>query len=99
MFAPAGLIVFLMGIAMMINTNFGWGKFWVLIGLIGYVSTFVTGIAVLSPLAKKIGAAAAANGPTHPETIALIQRILLIVRVDLTVLLIVVLDMITKPFS
>jgi uncharacterized membrane protein len=98
-FAPAGLVVFLMGIAMMINTNFGWGKFWVVIGLIGYVATFATGIAVLSPLAKKIGASVAANGPTHPETIALIQRILLIVRVDLTVLLIVVLDMITKPFS
>ena len=28
-FAPAGLVVFLMGIAMMINTNWGWGTFWV----------------------------------------------------------------------
>ena len=38
---------------MMINTNWGWGKFWVVVGLIGYVATFVTGIAVLSPLAKE----------------------------------------------
>jgi uncharacterized membrane protein len=98
-FAPAGLIVFAMGIAMMINTNFGWGQFWVVVGLIGYATTFVTGVAVLSPMAKKIAVLAADRGPTDPETIALIKRILLIVRFDVAMLLVVVLDMITKPFS
>jgi len=98
-FAPAGLVVFVMGIAMMINTNWGWGTFWVVAGLIGYALTFVTGIAVLSPLAKKIEAAAEHNGPEHPETIALIDRILLIARVDVAVLLLVIVDMVTKPFS
>ncbi len=98
-FAPAGLVVFLMGIAMMINTDWGWGKFWVVAGLVGYATTFVTGIAVLSPLAKKIEASAEQNGPEHPATIALIDRILLIARVDVAVLLLVIVDMITKPFS
>ena len=32
-FAPAGLVVFLMGIAMMINTNWGWSHFWIVLGL------------------------------------------------------------------
>jgi uncharacterized membrane protein len=98
-FAPAGLIVFAMGIAMMINTNFGWGKFWVIVGLVGYATTFVTGIAVLSPLTKEIAASAAEHGPTAPETMALIKKTLLIVRFDVALLLIVVLDMVTKPFS
>lgn len=98
-FAPAGLVVFLMGIAMMLNTNWGWGTFWIDAGLIGYAITFITGLAVLSPLAKKIKASAEQNGPEHPETIALIDRILLIARVDVTVLLLVVADMVTKPFS
>ena len=44
-FAPAGLVVFLMGIAMMINTNWGWGHFWIVLGLIGYAATFAVGIA------------------------------------------------------
>src|SRR5207248_833576 len=42
LFAPAGLVVLLMGIAMMINGGGGilqWGKFWVVVGLIGYVIT------------------------------------------------------------
>ncbi len=98
-FAPAGLVVFLMGIAMMINTNWGWGTFWVDAGLVGYAATFITGLAVLSPLAKKIEASAKQNGPEHPATIALIDRILLIARVDMALLLLVIVDMVTKPFS
>ena len=99
LFAPAGLVVFLMGVAMMLNTDWGWGKFWIVAGLIGYASTFITGIAVLAPLAKKIEASAEANGPTDPMTIALINRILLIARVDVAMLLLVIADMVTKPFS
>jgi uncharacterized membrane protein len=99
LFAPAGLVVFLMGIAMVINGDLGWAHFWVITGLIGYAATFVTGIGVLSPLAKKITLSAEQNGPEHPETIALINRILMVARVDVTVLLLVVADMVLKPFS
>jgi uncharacterized membrane protein len=98
-FAPVGLVTFLMGIAMMINTSLGWGHFWIVAGLIGYASTFIVGIAILSPMAKKIDESAEKNGPTHPETIALIERIMLIARFDVAVLMLVVLDMVTKPFA
>ena len=98
-FAPVGLITFLMGIAMMINTSWGWGHFWIVAGLIGYASTFIVGVAILSPMAKKIDESAEKNGPTHPETIALIEKIMFIARFDVAVLLLVVLDMVTKPFA
>jgi uncharacterized membrane protein len=99
LFAPGGLIVLAMGIAMMINTNWGWGKFWVVAGLVGYALTFVTGIGVLSPLAKKIDVLLREKGPAAPETQATIQRILLVARFDIAILLLVVADMVTKPFS
>lgn len=99
LFAPAGLVVLGLGIAMMVNTDWGWGKFWVVAGLVGYGLTFVTGIAVLSPLAKKIDALMADKGPAAPETQAAIQRILVVARFDVAVLLLVVADMVTKPFS
>jgi uncharacterized membrane protein len=98
-FAPGGLVVLLMGIGMVIHNHLGWGHFWIVAGLIGYAATFVTGIGVLSPLAKKIEHSAATNGAEHPETIALIQRILLIARFDIAVLLLVVADMVLKPFA
>ncbi len=98
-FAPAGLVVVAMGIAMMLNTDWGWGKFWIVAGLVGYAITFFTGVGVLSPLAKKVTALTEEKGPTHPETAAAITRILMIARIDVAMLLLVVVDMVTKPFS
>jgi hypothetical protein len=99
LFAPAGLVVFLMGIGMVIHLHLGWGHFWIVAGLAGYAATFTTGIGVLAPLIKKIDASATANGVEHPQTIALIERVMLIARVDTAVLLLVVADMVLKPFS
>jgi uncharacterized membrane protein len=97
LFAPAGLVVVAMGIAMMVNTDWGWGRFWVIAGLVGYAITFVTGIAVLSPLAKKVTALVEEKGATDPETTAQIKKILIIARVDVALLLLVVVDMVSKP--
>jgi uncharacterized membrane protein len=99
LFSPAAGIVLLAGIAMMINTNWGWEHFWVTAGLIGFASTFVTGIAVLAPRTKKLDAMMQAQGPNAPETQAAIKQILLIARFDMAVLLLVVVDMVVKPFS
>jgi len=97
LFAPAGLVVVAMGIAMMVNTNWGWGRFWVVAGLVGYAITFVTGVGVLAPLAKRVTALVEEKGATHPETTAQIKKILMIARIDVALLLLVVLDMVTKP--
>ena len=99
LFAPAGGVVLVMGIAMMINTNCGWGKFWIVAGLIGYALTMAIGTGVLSPQAKRIAGLSEAKGVTDPETQAAIRRILVIARFDVAVLLLVVADMVTKPFS
>ena len=98
-FAPIGLITFLMGLAMMLNTNWGWGHFWIVVGLIGYATTFGIGIGLIAPTVKKLHAVIETNGPTHPDSIALIKRVMLLARVDVALLLIVVLDMVTKPFA
>ena len=100
LFAPAGLVVLAMGITMVINSpEIGFGTTWVDIGLVGYALTFITGIAVLAPLAKKIVTLSETAGAEAPETQAAIQKILLIARFDIAVLLIVVADMLLKPFS
>ena len=99
LFAPAGLVVLLMGIAMVINADLGWGHFWVIAGLVGYAATFATGVGVLSPLAKKVDVLLREKGPDDAETQAAIERILLVARVDQAVLLLVVADMTLKPFS
>jgi uncharacterized membrane protein len=64
--APAGWWCCCPGVAMMLNTDWGWGQFWVEAGLVGFASTFVTGVAILGPLAKKIHALVESQGPTAP---------------------------------
>jgi uncharacterized membrane protein len=99
LFAPASGIVLAMGIAMVINEHIGFGTTWVTIGLIGFAISFVTGIAVLSPRARKLVGLFDTVGAAAPETQKAIGEIILIARIDVAVLLIVVGDMFMKPFS
>ena len=99
LFSPAAVITLAAGIAMMINTDWGWNHFWVVVGLLGFASTFVTGMFVLSPRARKVNQLVQTVGPTAPETQAAIREILLIARFDIAVLLLVIVDMVVKPFS
>jgi uncharacterized membrane protein len=98
-FAPIGLLVLAMGIAMVVNLNLDWGTSWIVIGLVGYAITFSTGLLVLGPQAKRIGQLIETAGANAAETQAAIRRILLIARVDEGVLLVVVAAMILKPFT
>ncbi|HLX31920.1 MAG TPA: DUF2269 family protein [Gaiellaceae bacterium] len=99
LFAPAGGIVLAMGIVMVINQHIGFGTTWVDIGLAGWALSFVTGIAVLSPRAKRIVELCDTVGTKAPETQAAIREILLLARIDVAVLVLVVADMLMKPFS
>jgi uncharacterized membrane protein len=98
-FAPAGLVVVAMGVAMVLNAHLGFDHFWIAFGLAGFLTTFVIGVAVLSPRAKKLSVLIREKGPEAPETQAAIASILLIARGDIALLLLVVVDMVTKPFS
>jgi uncharacterized membrane protein len=97
-FAPSGLIVVAMGIAMVLNAHLGFGHFWIIFGLLGFLTTFLIGVGVLGPMAKKLNELVTEKGPTAPETQAAISTILLIARADIAMLLLVIVDMVTKPF-
>jgi uncharacterized membrane protein len=99
LFAPAGLVVLAMGITMVVNDHIGFGTTWVIVGLVGYATTFTTGVAFLSPRAKRIAELLETKGAAATETQAAIKQILLIARIDVGVLLLVVADMLMKPFS
>src|SRR5215470_2735696 len=98
-FAPIGLLVLAMGIAMVVNLSLDWGTSWIVIGLVGYAITFLTGLLVLGPQAKRVAQLIETAGAEAAETQAAIQRILLLARIDMGVLLLVVADMVLKPFT
>jgi len=98
-FAPAAIVVLAAGIGMTMNLKLGYDQFWLIFGLIGFASTFLIGIGVLAPRARRLSVLAAEKGPEAPETQAAISEILLIARVDSAVLLLVIIDMVAKPFA
>jgi uncharacterized membrane protein len=98
-FAPISLLVLLAGIGMVINLHWGWGTTWIIIGLVGFAITALTGSLVLGPQAKRVGQLIEASGAEAAETQAAVQRLLLLARVDMGVLRLVVADMILKPFN
>ena len=69
LFAPTALIVVLAGIGLVLEGNWDWGQLWIVFALGAYAVSFVVGIGILTPLAKKLPTV----GPATPEGQALIR--------------------------
>lgn len=95
---PASLVVLAAGIALVLYTPaLGFTDAWILIGLIGYAATFVTGAFFIGPTAGKIGATIQREGPEAPTVAPMIARLFTISRIDQVVLLFVIWAMVFKP--
>lgn len=93
-----GAGAFLTGIALVVNAEFwDFGDDWIVIGLVLFAVTFVTGAAFLGPEAGRVGKLVAAEGASSPAAQARIRRILLVSRIDLVVLFLIIFDMAVKP--
>lgn len=98
LFIPASLSVLIFGILMVADGPWEFDQLWIVIGLVGYAATFLTGILVLEPRAKKIAALTEANGGVmSPGAILEARKLLMLMRIDYTVLWVVVADMTLKP--
>jgi len=99
-FAPASGLVLLMGITMVIYSPFiSFSETWILIGLGGFVITFITGTFFLGPAAGRLSKLFETEGPSSPAVQAGMKRIFAISRIDQVVLVLVILDMVFKPGS
>jgi uncharacterized membrane protein len=96
-FLPSSLLVLVLGIILTVDGPWDFGQTWIVLALIGYGLSFVTGAAFLGPESGRIGKLLAAEGPDSPAVRARIQRIFLISRIELVLLYLIVLDMVVKP--
>jgi len=93
-FIPASFLTVVFGA---ITATFGgmWGQLWVILGLVGFASTFLTGLLMLEPEGRKIGAMLEAGRPDDAAVAG--KRLLTIGKFDYTVMLMVIVDMVLKP--
>ena len=92
-FTPAALLVVLAGAGLMIEGNWPWGRLWVIWALATFAATFVMGLFVIAPMAKKLPVV----GPTTAEGQELIRKIFSHLRIDLVLLVSIVFAMTVKP--
>jgi uncharacterized membrane protein len=99
-FARASVVALLAGLALVIYAPFVYfSETWVIVGLVGYVATFLTGAGFVGPESGRIGELIAERGPADAEVQQRIRRIFVISRIELVVLVAVVADMVFKPGS
>jgi hypothetical protein len=99
LFVPASLIVVVMGIALVIESDaWTFSYLWIVLGLIGYAATFVTGFFFIRPASERIGSEMERQGgQLTPELRANIRKLIVTARVDYVTFALVVLDMVVKP--
>jgi hypothetical protein len=99
LFVPASLIVVVMGIAMVIeNDAWTFSYLWIVLGLIGYAATFVTGFFFIRPASERIAAELEQqDGRLTPGLRATIRKLIVTARVDYVTFALVILDMVVKP--
>jgi uncharacterized membrane protein len=97
-FMPVSLTVLVMGIVLVLYTPaLGFTDAWILVGLIGYAATFVTGAFFIGPTSGTLAKETETEGPDSPAVQAGIRKIFAISRIDQVVLLVVIADMVFKP--
>jgi uncharacterized membrane protein len=95
MFVPASLVVILAGVGLMIEGSWDWGQLWVIFTLLTFGASFLTGLLVIAPMAKRLPGV----GPATPAGQELIRRLFTILRIDLAYMYAIVFAMTVKPTS
>ena len=94
-FAPMSMLTLAFGL-IMCWFWVGFSDLWILIGLAGYATTFCIGMFIFKPTADRMAAMIARDGVT-PAALAQGQRILSAARLDYSVMLVIIADMVLKP--
>jgi uncharacterized membrane protein len=95
-FMPSSLVVLVSGILLVNEGNWDWGETFVVLGLIGWAVVSFTAFGYITRSMKRVGVRMATEGPS-PELGAEVNRLVLIARVLILVLLAVVFVMVVKP--
>jgi len=94
-FAPMSMLTLLFGL-IMCAFWVGFSDLWIIIGLVGYATTFSIGMFIFKPTGERMGAMIAKEGVT-PSVLAIGQRMMSAARFDYAVMLVIVADMVLKP--
>jgi uncharacterized membrane protein len=99
LFIPASLVVVIFGISLVIESDaWSFDQLWIVIGLVGYAATFVTGLFFIKPASERVAAEMEEQGGRlTPRLRADVRKLIVTARVDYVTFALVVFDMVAKP--
>lgn len=97
LYAPLSVILLIAGILLVDEVGADFGDLWITLGFLGWIVSFIVGIAYYGPQDKKLQALVAADGPTAPGVIENVRQAIFVNQIELLILFLVVIDMTTKP--
>ena len=97
LYAPTSLILLIAGRGLVPEAGYEFSQLWVILGLAGWLFSFVVGIAYNGPQDKRLQALVAEKGTEDPGVADNVRRALTVNSVEVLILLLVVVDMTTKP--
>ena len=98
LFAPASLLLVVSGFLLVSKADWGY-PFWMIFAIAVWAASALNGSVLLGPESKRLGKLVEAHGVEDPEVQRRINRIFLVSRVELVLLIAVVFDMTIKPFN
>jgi uncharacterized membrane protein len=96
-FIPSGLLLFLVGVLMVLEGPWSFGDLWIVLGLVGYAATFVSGLFMIRPEADRIAAVVERDGGMTAESAADTVQMFRHMRIEYVVIAVVIADMVLKP--
>jgi uncharacterized membrane protein len=97
LYAPTSLVLLVAGILLVNEAGFEFSQLWITLGFIGWIFSFIVGVGYYGPQDKKLQALVAADGPTAPGVVANVRQALMVNSIEILILMLVVVDMTTKP--
>jgi uncharacterized membrane protein len=95
-YLPASLVLLALGFYLVYEGDWRY-SLWVVLGLAGIGLSIVTGIAYLTPQAKRIKQLLETEGPESSEAVERIRKTLRASRIELVILILLVFDMVLTP--
>lgn len=97
LYAPTALVLLIAGVLLVNEAGYEFSQLWITLAFVGWGISFILGIGYYGPQDKKLQALVAAEGPNAPGVEANVRQALMVNSVELLILVLVVVDMTTKP--
>jgi len=98
-YAPVSLILLVVGVLLVNVRDYSHGDVWISVAYTAWLISFAIGVGYYGRAAKKRDALIAAEGIDGPGFLATYKQVMTVNTIELTILLLVVIDMAIKPGS